>query len=38
MIRHLASAEFGAGILFNSIDPRDAAAQLRRSGETERAY
>jgi UDPglucose--hexose-1-phosphate uridylyltransferase len=32
-IRHLASAELGAGVLFNSVDPRQAAAQLRNPGE-----
>lgn len=30
MIRHLSSAELGAGILFNSMDPGHAAEQLRR--------
>ena len=33
MIRHLASAELGAGILFNSIDPGEAASTLRKIGE-----
>ena len=28
-IRHLAAAEFGAGVLFDPVDPHDAAAQLR---------
>jgi UDPglucose--hexose-1-phosphate uridylyltransferase len=37
MIRHLASAELGAGILFNSIDPGEAAATLRKIGEEARA-
>jgi UDPglucose--hexose-1-phosphate uridylyltransferase len=32
VIRHLSSAELGAGILFNSVDPGEAAAQLRKSG------
>jgi UDPglucose--hexose-1-phosphate uridylyltransferase len=27
--RHLAAAEFGAGIFFDPVDPRQAAAQLR---------
>jgi UDPglucose--hexose-1-phosphate uridylyltransferase len=35
MVRHFASAEFGAGMLFNSVDPGDAAAQLRKAGEAE---
>jgi UDPglucose--hexose-1-phosphate uridylyltransferase len=30
-IRHLAAAELGAGVLFNPVDPRDAAAQLRQA-------
>jgi UDPglucose--hexose-1-phosphate uridylyltransferase len=30
-IRHLASAELGAGIFFNPVDPLEAAAQLRAS-------
>jgi len=29
MIRHLAAAEFGAGLFFDPVDPRQAAAQLR---------
>ena len=29
VMRHLSSAEFGAGILFNSVDPSQAAARLR---------
>jgi UDPglucose--hexose-1-phosphate uridylyltransferase len=33
VMRHLASAELGAGILFNSIDPGQAAATLRKLGE-----
>jgi UDPglucose--hexose-1-phosphate uridylyltransferase len=28
-IRHLAAAEFGAGVFFDPVDPRDAAARLR---------
>jgi UDPglucose--hexose-1-phosphate uridylyltransferase len=28
--RHLAAAEFGAGVFFDPVDPRQAAAQLRR--------
>ncbi len=31
-VRHLSSAELGAGILFNSVDPRQAAATLRKLG------
>src|SRR5581483_11953463 len=27
--RHLAAAEFGAGVFFDPVDPRQAAAQLR---------
>lgn len=30
MMRHLSSAELGAGVLFNSMDPGDAAEQLRK--------
>jgi UDPglucose--hexose-1-phosphate uridylyltransferase len=30
-VRHLSSAELGAGILFNSVDPGQAAAQLREA-------
>ena len=30
-IRHLAAAELGAGVLFDPVDPRDAAAQLRHA-------
>jgi UDPglucose--hexose-1-phosphate uridylyltransferase len=33
VVRHLASAELGAGMLFNSVDPGRAAAQLRNLGE-----
>jgi UDPglucose--hexose-1-phosphate uridylyltransferase len=33
VIRHLASAELGAGMLFNSVDPAWAAAQLRNALE-----
>jgi UDPglucose--hexose-1-phosphate uridylyltransferase len=29
MRRHLAAAEFGAGVFFDPVDPRQAAAQLR---------
>ena len=29
VIRHLAAAEFGAGVFFDPVDPRQAAAQLR---------
>jgi UDPglucose--hexose-1-phosphate uridylyltransferase len=29
MIRHLAAAELGAGVFFDPVDPREAAAQLR---------
>jgi UDPglucose--hexose-1-phosphate uridylyltransferase len=29
VVRHLSSAEMGAGILFNSVDPSQAAARLR---------
>lgn len=32
-VRHLSSAELGAGILFNSVDPGQAAAMLRKLGE-----
>lgn len=32
-VRHLSSAELGAGILFNSVDPSQAAAKLRKLGE-----
>jgi UDPglucose--hexose-1-phosphate uridylyltransferase len=28
-IRHLAAAEFGAGVFFDPVDPPDAAARLR---------
>ena len=28
--RHLAAAEFGAGVFFDPVDPRHAAAQLRQ--------
>jgi hypothetical protein len=28
--RHLAAAEFGAGVFFDPVDPRQAAAQLRQ--------
>jgi UDPglucose--hexose-1-phosphate uridylyltransferase len=35
IIRHLASAELGAGILFNSVDPYEAAARLRSFGKVE---
>jgi hypothetical protein len=27
--RHLAAAEFGAGVFFDPVDPRQAAAHLR---------
>jgi galactose-1-phosphate uridylyltransferase len=27
--RHLAAAEFGAGVFFDPVDPRQAAARLR---------
>ncbi len=30
-IRHIAAAELGAGVLFDPVDPRDAAAQLRNA-------
>ena len=30
VVRHLSSAEMGAGMLFNSVDPGQAAAQLRK--------
>jgi UDPglucose--hexose-1-phosphate uridylyltransferase len=33
VMRHLSSAELGAGILFNSIDPGQAATKLRKIGE-----
>ena len=29
VIRHLAAAEFGAGLFFDPVDPWQAAAQLR---------
>jgi UDPglucose--hexose-1-phosphate uridylyltransferase len=29
VVRHLAAAEFGAGVFFDSVDPHQAAAQLR---------
>jgi len=29
MIRHLAAAEFGAGVFFDPVDPPAAAAQLK---------
>jgi len=32
VIRHLASAELGAGVFFDPVDPREAAAQLRGPG------
>jgi UDPglucose--hexose-1-phosphate uridylyltransferase len=32
-VRHLSSAELGAGMLFNSVDPSQAAAELRKLGE-----
>jgi UDPglucose--hexose-1-phosphate uridylyltransferase len=32
VVRHLSSAELGAGILFNSVDPGQAAAKLRQLG------
>lgn len=32
MIRHLAAAALGAGVFFDPVDPREAAAQLRNSG------
>ena len=31
-IRHLAAAEFGAGVFFDPVDPPDAAARLRAAG------
>ena len=31
-IRHLAAAELGAGVFFDPVDPREAAAQLRDAG------
>ncbi len=33
VVRHLAAAELGAGVFFDPVDPREAAAQLRSSGE-----
>jgi UDPglucose--hexose-1-phosphate uridylyltransferase len=33
VVRHLASAELGAGVLFNPVDPAGAAAQLRNAQE-----
>ena len=33
VVRHLSSAELGAGMLFNSVDPGQAAAKLREVGE-----
>jgi UDPglucose--hexose-1-phosphate uridylyltransferase len=32
VIRHLASAELGAGVFFDPVDPREAAAELRNIG------
>jgi UDPglucose--hexose-1-phosphate uridylyltransferase len=32
VVRHLASAELGAGVFFDPVDPREAAARLRDSG------
>jgi UDPglucose--hexose-1-phosphate uridylyltransferase len=32
-VRYLSSAELGAGMLFNSVDPGQAAAELRKLGE-----
>jgi len=29
VVRHLAAAEFGAGVFFDPVDPRQAAEQLR---------
>jgi UDPglucose--hexose-1-phosphate uridylyltransferase len=31
VVRHLASAEHGAGVFFDPVDPREAAAQLRNA-------
>ncbi len=31
-IRHLAAAEFGAGVFFDPVDPPYAAARLRAAG------
>jgi UDPglucose--hexose-1-phosphate uridylyltransferase len=31
-VRHLAAAELGAGVIFDPVDPEDAAAQLRAAG------
>jgi UDPglucose--hexose-1-phosphate uridylyltransferase len=33
VIRHLASAELGAGVFFDPVDPRAAAQRLRSAGE-----
>jgi UDPglucose--hexose-1-phosphate uridylyltransferase len=35
VVRHLSSAELGAGMLFDSVDPSEAAAQLRKLGREE---
>jgi UDPglucose--hexose-1-phosphate uridylyltransferase len=32
VVRHLASAELGAGVFLDPVDPREAAAQLRNAG------
>jgi hypothetical protein len=29
VMRHLAAAELGAGVFFDPVEPREAAAQLR---------
>jgi UDPglucose--hexose-1-phosphate uridylyltransferase len=36
VVRHLASAELGAGVFFDPVDPREAGARLRDSGGGER--
>jgi UDPglucose--hexose-1-phosphate uridylyltransferase len=37
VIRHLASAELGAGVFLDPVDPREAAAQLRGAGDGSRS-
>lgn len=38
VVRHLAAAEFGAGVFFDPVDPQQAAAQLRSLGRDGTAH